>query len=142
MCVGHGLVGRNWQMSIRPSVGVSLPEQFDLNGVAIVPLSGRSAPGAAASLADQLPAGGPEAGASLARQGVGADPLVAQGERCPSNSPIQKRTGVPTAIGAKAGYFQGEAVIADARDRPADDGHADDLASFRGSQGELIPDHR
>ena len=59
----------------------------------------------------------------------------------PSSSPIQERAGVPTAIGAKAGYFQREPVIADARDRPADDGHAADLPSLRRSEGELVPDH-
>ena len=139
--MGHGPTGRGWQMSIRPFGGVSLPEQFDLNGVAVVPVPGRSAPGATAALADQLPAGCPEAGAPFARKGIGADPLVAQGERRPSSGPVQERAGVPAAIGAKAGYFQRETVIADARDGPADNGDAGDLASLRGSQGELVPDH-
>ncbi len=141
MCVGHGRMGPNCQVSIRPSGGISLPEQFDLNRVAVVPVPGRSAPGAAAALPDQLPAGCPKAGAALARKGVGADPPVAQGERRTSSGPIKERAGVPAAIGAKAGYFERETVVADARDGPADDGHADDLASLRGSQGELVPDH-
>jgi hypothetical protein len=133
---------QRWQMSIRTPRGVSLPEQFGLDGVAVVPVPGGSAPGAAAPFADQLPSGCPEAGASLARQRVGADPQVAQGERRPSSGPVQERAGVPAAIGAEAGYFQGEAVIADARDGPADDGDTDDLATLRSSQRKLVPDHR
>lgn len=85
---------------------------------------------------------GPEAGASLVRKGIGADLLVAQGECRPSSGPIQERAGIPTPIGAKAGYFQRETVIADARDGPTDDGDTDDLTSLNGSQRELVPNHR
>src|SRR6516164_6474723 len=99
-----------------------------------------AAPGTAAARPDQLPAGRPEAGPAFIREGVGADPPVAEGKGGPCRRPVQERAGVAAAIGAKAGHFQRQPVVAESGHWPANDGHTDKLPVADGCQRELVPD--
>src|SRR5262249_51387332 len=102
--------------------------------------SRRAGPRAPAHFTNLSPSGGRQRCSRFAGENVCADALKAERKGSARSCAIEKRTSIARSICCQASNLNGHAIVALARNRPANDRHTDNFPVERGTDRKNMPD--